>query len=108
MSKVVSSRKKDLGCTLEECLKNPNYIYIGRNMSFYVKGANKSKWANPFSVKKYGREKCLEMYKEYILKSDLMDDLDELKGKTLLCWCYPERCHGNILIELMEEHNQET
>lgn len=29
-------------------------------MSFYVKGANGSKWANPYSVKKYGRDKCMK------------------------------------------------
>ena len=34
----------------------PNHIYVGRNMSFYVPGAHGSKWANPFTVKKYGRD----------------------------------------------------
>ena len=29
-----------------------------------------------------------------------MNDLDELKGKTLGCWCKPNNCHGDILIEL--------
>ena len=65
-----------------------NTLYIGRNMSFYVPGTTKSKWANPFSVKKYGRKKCLELYEEYIKKSDLIDDIHELKGKELGCWCY--------------------
>lgn len=97
---------KLLGCTdLEDWLnKSSNHIYIGRDMSFYVKGAKKSKWFNPFNVKKYGREKCLELYRDYILCTDeLLNSLDELKGKTLGCWCYPEKCHGNILIELIHE-----
>ncbi len=33
----------------------------------------------------------------------LMNDLDELKGKTLGCWCCPERCHGDILIDLLNK-----
>ncbi len=63
--------------------------FIGRNMNFYVKDTLKSKWYNPFSVKKYGRDKCLELYKNYILNnSKLLNDINELKDKELGCWCY--------------------
>ena len=87
---------------LEHWLETENNIYIGRNMLFYVKGAKKSKWANPYSVKKYGREECLKKYKEYILSNDnLMSQLGELEGKILGCWCHPAACHGDILIELL-------
>jgi hypothetical protein len=24
----------------------------------------------------------------------------ELRGKNLVCWCAPERCHAEVLIEL--------
>jgi Domain of unknown function (DUF4326) len=27
----------------------------------------------------------------------------ELKGKKLGCWCKPNACHGNVLIELADE-----
>lgn len=86
---------------LEHWLENPNHVYIGRDMSFYVKGANKSKWSNPFSCKKYGRQKCIQLYEEYIIENkDLMNALPELKGKILGCWCKPESCHGDILMKL--------
>lgn len=78
-------------------------VYIGRNMEFYVKGAKKSKWANPFSVKKYGREGCLKKYRKYVIKSGLYDDILELYDKELGCWCKPEACHGDVLKELLEE-----
>lgn len=87
----------------EHWAKDDSHVYIGRNMSFYVKGAVGSKWANKFSVKKYSRDGCLEMYKEYIKKSDLYNELDELEGKVLGCWCKPERCHGDVLMELLRE-----
>lgn len=108
MATVVNVKKKYLLergiMDFEEWNSLPNTVYIGRNMSFYVKGTNKSKWANPFSVKKYGREECLEKYREYILNNqELYSQLSELEGKELGCWCYPEKCHGNILIEEMEK-----
>jgi len=85
----------------------PNHIYIGREINFYVDGVKGSKWANPFPVKKFGRDKCLELYKNYILtNTKLLNELDELKGKELGCWCKNDktndRCHGDILIELLE------
>ena len=89
---------------LEHWLENKNHIYIGRNMSFYVKGANKSKWFNPFTEKKHGRYECLELYKNYLLKSDdLINNLSELKGKVLGCWRKPNKCHGDIILELVNK-----
>jgi hypothetical protein len=29
-----------------------------------------------------------------------MAALHELRGKELVCWCAPERCHAEVLIEL--------
>lgn len=107
ITKVVSVKVKELrkiGCqSLAEWVKDPNHLYIGRDMSFYVPGATASKWSNPFPLKKHGRDKCLELYKEYI-KNDpmLLKDLEELRGKELGCWCYPEKCHGDILVELLQ------
>jgi hypothetical protein len=28
--------------------------------------------------------------------------LPTLKGKTLGCWCKPEACHGDVLVEFIE------
>lgn len=72
-------------------------------MSFYVKGATASKWQNKFTVKKYGLEKCLELYEEYIRNSILYDQLEELDNKILGCWCSPSKYHGDILIKLLNE-----
>jgi len=77
------------------CKKERYDVYIGRP----------SKWGNPFTIGKDGtREEVVEKYKEWIEKqSNLMNSLDELKDKVLGCWCFPKLCHGNILIELIEE-----
>ena len=104
---IVSVKKKELNKRgikdFEEWNSRDNTLYIGRNMSFYVPGTNKSKWCNPFSVKKYGRDGCLKLYREYIIGDDeLFNSLSELKGKELGCWCKPDTCHGDVLIELIK------
>ena len=87
--------------SLADWLQDPKHIYIGRANKYL--NINASKWANPFSVEKYGREKALEMYENYIRESDLLKEIKELKGCILGCWCAPKKCHGDILIKLMNE-----
>ena len=74
-------------------------VYIGRG----------SPWGNPYSHLPYSaatykvgsREEAVENYREYILaKPDLLARLSELKGKRLGCWCFPQKCHGDVLVEL--------
>lgn len=107
MSTVINCKKdnlKKLGYKdLEDCLKDTNNVYIGRHCA-YVKGANQSIFANKFSINNYGRDKCLELYEQYLRNNDvLMKEILKLKGKQLLCWCKPERCHGDIIIKILNE-----
>ena len=108
MTNVINVRKAELKknkyTDFTEWNSFEHTIYIGRNMSFYVPGTTKSKWANPFSVKKYGLEKCLLLYENYIRNApSLYDQLYELDGKELGCWCHPKSCHGDILVKLLHE-----
>ena len=97
---------------LVEWTKDPNHVYIGRNMTHYVPGAVGSMWQNPFKDKQMGRDECVRRYRHHIETSEkiqsngktLLNSLEELKGKTLGCWCHPERCHGHALVELIDEY----
>lgn len=73
----------------------PFDIYIGRP----------SKWGNPFEVGKHGtRDQVIDKYKEWVLRQPgLVASLPELRGKVLGCWCKPLPCHGDALVELLEE-----
>lgn len=73
----------------------PYDIYIGRG----------SKWGNPFHIGIHGtREEVIEMYRQYLLSNEtLLKDLPELKDKVLACYCKPLKCHGDILIELIDK-----
>lgn len=68
-------------------------VYIGRP----------SPWGNPFVVGLDGNRK------EVIAKfRDLVEDRpefkerikSELKGKDLVCYCYPAACHGDVILEI--------
>lgn len=76
--------------------KEPYDVYIGRP----------SKWGNPYSHKEgtlaefkvANRTEALEKFEKYLLENEtLYNSLIELKGKTLGCWCKPNKCHGDIL-----------
>ncbi|AYV78745.1 MAG: protein of unknown function DUF4326 [Edafosvirus sp.] len=109
MSKVINIsvkelRKKNYNNLLEWLDASKKHIYIGRDMSFYIKGATQSKWHNPFNVKKYGREECLKLYEKYLRNNkELMNDIKELDGCILGCWCAPLSCHGDILMKVLNE-----
>ena len=71
----------------------PDAVYVGRL----------SKWGNPFFVRASGtREQVIEMYREHI--AEMMEahpgDVEELRGKDLVCWCAPLPCHADVLLEL--------
>ena len=86
------------------CKKERYDIYIGRP----------SKWGNPFTFKpgitkaRYvvqTRKEAIDAYREWITSGDgkhLLKDLQELKDKVLGCWCKPDSCHGDVLIELLK------
>lgn len=93
-TKVVHSQKSDYD------------VYIGRP----------SKWGNPFTHKNDGktlakyvvgsRKEAIEAFEEYITNGEgkhLLEDLHELKDKTLGCWCKPKSCHGDVLVKLINE-----
>ena len=63
-----------------------------------------SKWGNPFMVGKDGsRDDVIRKYAEWIIRQPVLGSLDEVYGKRLGCYCFPKRCHGEILAALADE-----
>lgn len=85
------------------CQKSDYNIYIGRQN----RNLPQSKWANPFMIGKNGnRTECIEKYRDWIKSQpQLLEDIHELEGKVLGCWCKPQDCHGDILIELLQKRD---
>ncbi len=69
-----------------------NKVYVGRP----------SKWGNPFALGRDGdRSEVISKYRSWVVtQTNLMNALDELRGKDLICWCAPLACHAEVLRDL--------
>lgn len=87
----------------------PDDVYIGRP----------SKWGNPYTLHNVAsslaqwrcadRAEAISRYREWIqAQPELMAALPELAGKTLVCWCKPASCHGDVLADLVEALTEVT
>ncbi len=81
--------------------REPYDIYIGRAGQIQ---ATDSLFANPFRIGRDGsRQAVIEKYRQYAKSNTaILVALEGLRGKTLGCWCKPEACHGDVLVELLE------
>jgi hypothetical protein len=77
----------------------PGAVYVGHGMYGKLPW---SKWANRFKPGRDGtRAEVIAKYRAYLLaRPDLMAALPELHGKDLACWCVPQACHAEVLLEL--------
>jgi len=70
-------------------------IYVGRP----------SEWGNPFSIGKNGtREEVMQLFRTWVML-DAQTRLREkartqLRGKNLICWCWPADCHAAVWLEI--------
>lgn len=73
-------------------------VYVGRP----------SKFGNPFAmVSEAERDHVCDAYETWLLaKPELVAAAKhELKGKDLVCWCAPRRCHADTLLRIANEEN---
>lgn len=90
---------------------HPYDVYIGRaNPRSRLRA---SPFANPFRIGPDGtREEVMEKY-ETLMRERLASDnlwrerLEALRGRTLGCWCAPEPCHGDVLVRLLDEQQED-
>lgn len=74
-------------------------VYVGRP----------TKFGNPYSHKdgtlaKYkvaSRDEAVDAFEQYLLANPALLEAarKELRGKSLVCWCAPLRCHADVLIK---------
>ena len=74
----------------------PGSVYIGRGRG--------GPWGNPFVIGEHGtREEVIEKYRHWLLDESpelVLQAQQELRGKDLVCFCAPQACHGDILLEV--------
>src|SRR5690606_26410352 len=92
----------------------PGAVYIGRAVP--RRGLKASIWANPFRIGEDGsRAQVIEKYREgallFLSLETYMQELRELAGKPLACWCRHDgeerteayACHVDVLVKLIRE-----
>jgi len=122
-TRIVCVKVKDIRPrynNLKEWMEDPQNVYIGRRGIVFVNiidqnGQKKvrwppqnSIWANPFKVGD-DRGSAISKYREYIVRKldsgeISRSELENLRGKSLGCWCHPEPCHGDVLLELLKTY----
>jgi len=90
--RVVNLRHEELG----------DAVYVGRANP--RRGLAESIFANPYRVDVDGtRAEVIQKYLKHILgHQELLLRLPELRGRRLACWCSPEPCHADVLVELVD------
>ncbi len=74
----------------------PNAVYVGRPSPF----------GNPFVSGRDGtRDDVIAKFEHWIrARPELVERVKaELKGKSLICWCAPRRCHADVLLRIANE-----
>lgn len=69
----------------------------------------RTKWGNPFIMRTESqRDLVCDQYKTWLdkqLQFRILELNDIKHAKRLGCHCYPKRCHGDYLKELLERDN---
>ena len=71
-------------------------VYIGRGSPF----------GNPFIIGTHGdRDDVCNKFEEMIMSDPqlILKVKKELAGKDLVCFCKPQRCHGDTLLRIANE-----
>ena len=89
---------------IQNWVRDPRNVYIGRKSRYL----EESKWGNPYRMSDINsreeRERVVQKFEQYLRNNQvLLGDIEELAGKNLGCFCYPEACHGNVLEKVLSE-----
>lgn len=77
-------------------------VYVGRVSP--RRGLAESAFANPYKIGQDGtRTEVIQKYLSWLLgRQELLLRLPDLRGRRLACWCSPEPCHADVLVELVD------
>ena len=98
-----TSEHERAGELVVHCKLKPYDVYIGRP----------SMWGNPYShliesaakFRAANREDSIAKYEAWLrARPEMVSRVkEELKDKVLGCWCWPQRCHGEVLVKIANE-----
>lgn len=86
--------------------QDKNLIQWAEKVGKAVRIDRGTKYGNPFILPHDGsRDYVCDCFRDHYLpnKPSILKDASLLQGKVLICHCYPERCHGDSLIEMLDK-----
>ena len=105
--------------TVARCRKGAQGVYIGNAFRKYGYDLDASPLGNPYRLKNskdaVERQQVIANYRHWLLKQLESDNpqskeierlkalYDEGQDLTLLCWCSPLPCHGDVIKEILME-----
>ena len=95
--------------TVVNLRREPYDVYIGR-----AGHGNDGYFGNPLRLgTEKDRDAVIEQYRVWFLRRVEADPefrrrVLALRGKRLGCFCFPKRCHGNVMAEWIDAHPGET
>lgn len=71
-----------------------------------------SQFRNPFDKAEKGRDGAVihymvYFYRRYLSEDEFRKSVHGLQGETLGCWCYPRRCHGEVIADLLNKYAED-
>jgi len=101
-NELTDMRLADIDKVGVETVKEPGYVYIGRENE--RRGLTESPLYNPYKLSDgYSRREAVLKYVEHFYaeirdKDAFVALINTVRGKTLLCFCEPKLCHGHVII----------
>lgn len=100
--------KVQLGRTvIANANQDKNLIQWAEKVGKAIRIDRGTKYGNPFILPQDGdRDYVCDCFEKNYLpkKPSILKDAELLCGKVLICHCYPERCHGDALIAMVEKN----
>lgn len=98
---------------LQEWMCDPDNVYIGRSAVTSIDGqkypTEHSEWYNPFCTS--NKSQTLPRYQKYLCEKlkdkECLERFRQLRGKNLGCWCKPGKCHGDVIIKILQNTEQD-
>lgn len=99
---------------IKDSTNSPDEVYIGRGGKGFI-----GKFGNPIikgelccvcnniHVTNGSTLQCFRLYVDNRMKNDsqFRNDVNELKGKILVCFCKPKPCHGDIYKDILDNNS---
>lgn len=83
-------------------------VYIGR-ASALKHSSEDGYFGNPHQARPGGRDEAIALYRaDFFRRVETEPEFRRrvlaLRGQRLGCWCAPEKCHGDVIVEWLEQH----